>query len=757
MKRLFSEELMSESMGSHRYSTPTRPHSTGVLADECTLDSIGSSMRVLKSPARTSVGQVSKRRRDGCRVSRESRRPSAACHVKTTVAQFIPERIADLKVNSNAKRDRPDPRDLTTRPELQRSISNPVAGPSNAALDSPAIQSCGIQNQALGIRSRECYPIKDELTDGNPKMGELGADWLKPKKEEDLPEPTLEMFRQPDTHPITEDQLIKEVRGIYTGLVMVEKKCMELDKQQAESRAELLNSQWQVLVSVHRTLLYEHHDFFLASQHPSAGPVLKNLAEKYAMPARMWKYAIHSFLELLRQKLPGSVEYMLDFIYLSYSMMTLLLESVPGFKETWIECLGDLARYRMAVEEFDKKDRDLWAGVSRYWYNQDANRSPENGRIQHHLAVLSRPDILQQFFHYTKALISVRPFPNARDSIVQLLAPLMNTPTARLNLTTLFVTAHGALLMQKPAGAFAARAYQFLVTLRRDIVTLLGQQKQIGVQITSCNIAAIFQYGNTGGVMETEFTLKERPATAEERMSAMQWASSASPSIASCNDISSQLVFQASSLAFHTLIVMLDQTGDQNMYPSVHISMAFIWCLTLNPSAIQRVEPLVPWAKVAAYLNGLFEPDIIINKIENEQFPLFDDTPANQLPEDFLIKGQAWSRLYYPERFFEDAPSEDDRPTIEDSSIVIPRRHRCLWLGVRIATVCLALSLIHSNQLIFGQFARWITYDQTRRFGVTQLAASYTQTAENTAHLDGCIYPFSPRAQSQHDQQMQDV
>ncbi|KAJ6159376.1 hypothetical protein N7497_003913 [Penicillium chrysogenum] len=77
------------------------------------------------------------------------------------------------------------------------------------------------------------------------------------------------------------------------------------------------------------------------------------------MPARMWRYGVFSFLELLRQKLPGSIEYMLDFIYLSYSMITLLLESVTDFRDTWIECLGDLARYRIAVEEFDKRDREL--------------------------------------------------------------------------------------------------------------------------------------------------------------------------------------------------------------------------------------------------------------------------------------------------------------------------------------------------------------------------------------------------------------
>ncbi|KAJ5255838.1 hypothetical protein N7505_010989 [Penicillium chrysogenum] len=488
------------------------------------------------------------------------------------------------------------------------------------------------------------------------------------------------MIKQLRTHPVTEEQLINEVKEIYTSLVLVEKKCIEIDRQQAQSKAELSQPQWQTLVSLHRTLLYQHHDFFLASQHPSAGPVLKDLADKYAMPARMWRYGVYSFLELLLQMLPGSMEYMLDFIYLSYSMITLLLESVTDFRGTWIECLGDLARYRMAVEEFDKRDRELWAGVSRYWYNQDENQ--ENGRIQHHLAVLARPDILQQLFHYTKALISVRAFPIAFDSITKLIIPLTDVQSRKGNLSTSFVATHAALLMQAPVDEFVSRANVFLANLQNEI------------------------------------------SQREDRLAAIKWASGA-PTAANhttYSDLSSQLLFRASSLAFHTLIVILGQVGDANMHPSVHISMAFVWCLTLNPAAIQRLEPLVPWSLLATYLNSLFDPDTIISKIEDESFPLLDDSTAQQLPEDFLIRGQAWSRVYYPERFFEGAPTEDNRPPIEGYWTEVARRHRCLWLGVRIAT-----------------FTRWMTYDQTRQFTPTQLADEFAQMAQSFAYLYGSL------------------
>jgi hypothetical protein len=90
-------------------------------------------------------------------------------------------------------------------------------------------------------------------------------------------------------------------------------------------------------------------DFFLASQHPSAGPALQRLASKYSMPERLWRHGIHEFLEVMRSRLPASQEHMVTFLYAAYQMMTLLYETVPEFEETWRECLGDIARYRLVL------------------------------------------------------------------------------------------------------------------------------------------------------------------------------------------------------------------------------------------------------------------------------------------------------------------------------------------------------------------------------------------------------------------------
>jgi hypothetical protein len=54
-------------------------------------------------------------------------------------------------------------------------------------------------------------------------------------------------------------------------------------------------------------------------------------------PARMWIYGIQKFLDLLKENLPSTLDYIRSFIYFAYSVITLLLETAPESNETWIE------------------------------------------------------------------------------------------------------------------------------------------------------------------------------------------------------------------------------------------------------------------------------------------------------------------------------------------------------------------------------------------------------------------------------------
>ncbi|PZD39764.1 hypothetical protein A1F97_05627 [Pyrenophora tritici-repentis] len=100
------------------------------------------------------------------------------------------------------------------------------------------------------------------------------------------------LILQPDRRPISQEELASEAKSIYAGLMMIEAKCMHVDRARAaaiaeegEARTNLASDHWQALIALHRTLLHEHHDFFLASQHPSSSPALRRLAAKYSMPA----------------------------------------------------------------------------------------------------------------------------------------------------------------------------------------------------------------------------------------------------------------------------------------------------------------------------------------------------------------------------------------------------------------------------------------------------------------------------------------
>jgi len=130
---------------------------------------------------------------------------------------------------------------------------------------------------------------------------------------------------------------------------MVEAKCIHVD-----NAGEPAEDHWGDLIALHRSLLYEHYDFFLASQHPSASPALRRLATKYAMPSRMWRHGIHSFLELLRarNRRQPQLEHMTAFLHYVNQTMTALHENLPSMAEEWTKIEMALREYESILTEF---------------------------------------------------------------------------------------------------------------------------------------------------------------------------------------------------------------------------------------------------------------------------------------------------------------------------------------------------------------------------------------------------------------------
>jgi hypothetical protein len=430
------------------------------------------------------------------------------------------------------------------------------------------------------------------------------------------------------------------------------------------------------------------------------------------MPARMWRHGIHSFLELLRHRLPDSLDHMLTFVYLAYSMMALLMESVPDFEETWIECLGDLARYRMAIEEADLRDREVWSGVARMWYNEAADKSPNVGRIQHHLAVLARPNIVQQLFYYSKALVSVSPFQNARESIFLLFDPFLEgsgIASQRYPLVeSALVKANGILFTHGSISEYTSLMNQFSSILDNHRGRVTAKFRVQGPEIASSLCAATFDFGNAKSFLSKVFRQEddrrkayveayqsshgqeEPPEDPKAKYASMQayWASidaigepvRAYPRPVNVSTAGCQFLGE-------TTTVVLQRTGDKNILPYMHVVLAYLFGLAFVRNALTYAEGCVPWEEIAIFLNTLGRSGVAEARFEGTDFPRRMSGTGRQLPEDFDMRGLIWAQHYFPTEFFSGQIVDEDELNLELPSHAAPRAERCLWLGVQLSSV----------------------------------------------------------------------
>jgi hypothetical protein len=532
------------------------------------------------------------------------------------------------------------------------------------------------------------------------------------------------LLLQPDSRPISQEQLASEVKSIYAGLTMVETKCIHVDRAQAATSQDhpdtkLASDHWQALIALHRTLLHEHHDFFLASQHPSASPALRRLAAKYSMPARMWKHGIHSFLELLRRRLPDSIDYMLAFIYLAYQMMALLYETVPAFEDTWIECLGDLGRYRMAIEDEDVRDRETWAGVARSWYTKAADKNPTVGRLYHHLAILARPNALQQMYYYSRSLTCVKPFPSARESIMTLLDPILGrvpaTYTHALPIDTNFIRAHAVLFEDQDPQEFHKSKTEFTGNLDNHIGRVTAKWKEQGVYIAVTNLASWFDYGKDNNALRQVFLhhlfekAQNSPPSAIEdniRTASPGDQQDPTPPMFKENELKEKidelslidLFRHAQLITNETFALVLRRIGDKNVLPHVHVMLAFLTAFASN-TYVYRLLDNTPWAELIAFLNTLVKTENQIQAQNQGQAQSVDALLATDvfpvqgergdelpLPEDYLVRGLIWSQDYFPKKWFEREHDEEER-YLELASTVKNRMDRVLRLGYQLSKV----------------------------------------------------------------------
>jgi protein SMG6 len=305
-----------------------------------------------------------------------------------------------------------------------------------------------------------------------------------------------------------------------------------------------------------------HHSFLAIALDPRMPVTLHSLPQKHNIPTRLWQTAFHMPLERLRHALiassnststgknqPDILGHMTDFIYYAYTFYTALLDdsALSVFKSAWVEQLGDLARYRMAVAGLasrlssppqthsatlpaqyqhaqnhqDADDRSpsskdcasagdaalgswefeeqaTWRAVARDWYAKGLTDTPGQGRLHHHLALLSRAESheLQALFHYVRSLTAAHPFYPARENILGLFDQEDQRRRTRPDVgpIDLFVHLHGMLFTRIALDDFDDVLERFMEKIEGE-GTDGDVEDARWIMMAAVNVGAILQYG----------------------------------------------------------------------------------------------------------------------------------------------------------------------------------------------------------------------------------------------------------------------
>lgn len=132
------------------------------------------------------------------------------------------------------------------------------------------------------------------------------------------------------------------------GRILVQGRGREVTEEELEQQ------KWLRVIADHKRLADTMHNLMQISLSPSVPASLRVIPSKYNIIIRLWTHGFHKLLEALRRASfdsPLALEHLQDFIYFAYTFYTGLLEepTLRTFRAGWLEALGDLARYRMAV------------------------------------------------------------------------------------------------------------------------------------------------------------------------------------------------------------------------------------------------------------------------------------------------------------------------------------------------------------------------------------------------------------------------
>ncbi|KAL7421588.1 hypothetical protein Q5752_003357 [Cryptotrichosporon argae] len=452
---------------------------------------------------------------------------------------------------------------------------------------------------------------------------------------------------------------------------------------------------WAELVAMHKELAEHHHEFLKIAFDPTFPSGLRVLPVKYNIPVRLWQSAFHLVLERLRflwtTKNPIALDLLTDCILDAYRFYTELYDDplLGSFRTAWIEALGDIARYRMAVasvaaeppmvrrtvddddddapqpsgvsigqevaDDWVVNDKDTWRETARDWYAMGVTEKPGEGRLHHHLALLChnvRGLEGRELYHFTKSLTASHPFETSRESILALFdsSLQLQRSTPEATAMDLFVRLHGMLFTRIDLDAFPPVMSRFMERLEED-ASLDGVSRKAGVTqvdwllMSAVNIAAVLQYGALNSPIRKALVAGGRRRNQDDdepddevEHEEVDPEPDAPPP-------------QTFTFALQLASAMLDlvfahptrhQGLHQVLNPYLTTYLTFLATLFRVPEAGAHVARYVSWRNLATFL-GAFR-DV------REETRLI--SAAAPLPEDWMVRGMEWVGRRVYERGF---------------------------------------------------------------------------------------------------------
>ncbi|KAK8864458.1 hypothetical protein IAR55_001707 [Kwoniella newhampshirensis] len=317
---------------------------------------------------------------------------------------------------------------------------------------------------------------------------------------------------------------------------------------------------WVDLIAKHKRLAEMHDHFLVTLYDPLVPSSYHQLSVKYNIPSRLWQTGFHLILERLRHawmsNKPAALDLLTDVVYDAYRFYSELLENqaLVHFRTAWIEALGDLARYRMAIashvsegssvqqekdrrkgrididdesdkppissgasigaevaESWDVEDKETWRTTARDWYTMGITEKPGEGRLHHHLALLCR-DVKGQegraLHHFAKSLTVTHEYATSRESILPLFDFALQSQRSLPDATAmdLFIRLHGMLFTRIQLDDFSTVMSRYMERLEED-ASLDGVSRKATITqvdwmiMGSVNLTGALQYGISSGLV----------------------------------------------------------------------------------------------------------------------------------------------------------------------------------------------------------------------------------------------------------------